>query len=128
VANKAASAYGAENVFTEPEIPVIEAIKGELFGSAVVGKSAENGDSRLHRADLVVIGPKGRIAVEVELTAKAPKRLAHLIRAWRRAIARDAVAEVHYVCRAGKTHRAVERAVAEAKAQDAIKVLKGISR
>lgn len=128
VANKAASRHGAENVFTEPEIPLIEAVNGELFGSAIVGESAENGDPRLHRADLVVVGPKGRIAVEVELSAKAPKRLAHLIRAWRRAIATNVVAEVHYVCRVGKTYRAVERAITEARAQDWIKVLKGFSR
>ena len=35
------------------------------------------------------------------------------------------LAEVHYVCRPGKTHRGVERAVAKVKAQGCIVVVEG---
>jgi hypothetical protein len=61
--------------------------------------------------------PGGLIAVEVELTAKSPKRLREIIRGWRRA---SWVAEVHYLCEPGQTRRAVERAAEKLYAQDRI--------
>ena len=73
---------------------------------------------RKHRADLAVLSEKGTIAIEVELTAKAPTRLEGLLRAWRRAQVEQVVSEVHYLCAPGKTRRAVERAATKVQAQD----------
>jgi hypothetical protein len=65
------------------------------------------------------------IAVEVELTAKAPRRLKGVIRGWRRA---SWVAEVRYYCAPGPTRRAVERAVTELRAQERIRILEVVAR
>lgn len=65
---------------------------------------------------------RGPIAVEVELTPKAPRRLYELIRAWRHAVGRRTVAEVHYLCEPGQTRRAVERAVAKVRAEQFIAI------
>ena len=46
------------------------------------------------------------IAVEAELTAKAPYRLQHIVRSWRRA---RCVSEVRYYAAPGTPWRAVER-------------------
>jgi hypothetical protein len=73
---------------------------------------------RKHRADLAVLSEKVTVAIEVELTAKAPTRLEGLLRAWRRAQVEQAVSEVHYLCAPGKTRRAVERAATKVQTQD----------
>jgi hypothetical protein len=53
-------------------------------------------------------GPEALIAVEVELTPKAPQRLLRIIRAWR---GTDCVAEIRYLCQPGATRRAVDLAI-----------------
>jgi hypothetical protein len=78
--------------------------------------SAESGTST-HLPDLVIwatgaVGLPGGVAVEVELTVKAPMRLRAILSAWRRAIDRGVVTKVIYVCTPA-AHRAVVRAVRE---------------
>jgi hypothetical protein len=101
---------GHENVLTEREIVLEEQIAGKPIASVKIGM-LENGLPRMHRADLAVFSGSGTLAIEVELTPKAPARLRGIVKAWMRAINSGAVAEVHYLCAPGQTFRAVERAV-----------------
>ena len=75
-----------------------------------------------------VLTKEGAIAIEVELTPKAPRRLYHLIRAWRFAVAEGTVKEVYYLCAPGQTRAAVERAVAKVRAEQCITIGKAVSR
>lgn len=124
VAQRVVRANGESAVMTERELVLAERIEGETIASAEVGRP-RGGRARLHRPDLVVFKEGGRIAVEVELTPKAPHRLDELIRAWRRALC---VKEVHYLCEPGQTHRAVERAVARVRADQKVTVIEGVPR
>ena len=83
------------------------------------------GRPRLHRPDLAVLGEAGPIAVEVELTPKAPRRLEAIIRAWRRA---SWVAEVRYLCAPGATRRALERGNRADARRGARRVFEAVSR
>jgi hypothetical protein len=115
---------GHERVLTEREFTWREQSEGKEIASIdVAGSGGARGLPRKHRADLAVLSEKGTIAIEVELTAKAPTRLEGLLRAWRRAQVEQVVAEVHYLCATGKTRRAVERAATKVGAEDCIAVL-----
>jgi hypothetical protein len=114
--------FGHGKVLTEREIVLVEQLEGRRIASAKLGEQGD-GKARFHRPDLAVFAKEGTIAVEVELTPKAPRRLEALIRAWRRA---GWVAEVHYLCEPGQTYRAVERAVAKARAESKIAVIEGV--
>lgn len=105
--------HGPEALLTERELRVAEQIERRPIASAKVGE-LPSGHPRLHRPDLVLLGREPPVVFEVELTPKAPHRLQQLMRAWRRA---NWVAEVHYLCAPGATRRAVERAVAKARAE-----------
>jgi hypothetical protein len=59
----------------------------------------------------------------VELTPKAPRRLAAIIRAWRRA---SWISEVRYYCEPGPTRRGVERAVQKTHASDRIHIFDAV--
>lgn len=124
VAQRVVRTKGQDAVMTERELVLAEQIEGKAIASAEVGK-LRGGRARLHRPDLVVLGGEEKIAVEVELTPKAPHRLDELIRAWRRALC---VKEVHYLCAPGQTHRAVERAVARVRAEWKVSVIEGVPR
>lgn len=91
----------------EREIMRLEAAEGKLIASVKVGGSAL---SMLHRPDLLLVAPTGRVvAVEVELTDKGPRRLEQICRGWTRARHID---HVYYLAqpRAGRTtKRTVER-------------------
>jgi hypothetical protein len=113
--------YGHDRILTERELLLAEQIEGRAIARAEVGGSGR-GRSRHHRADLAILTDSGTIAIEVELTPKSPRRLEHLIRAWRRAIAMRVVAEVRYLCAPGQTRRAVERAVRNVKAEEVIAI------
>jgi hypothetical protein len=108
--------FGHERVLTEREILFAEQLEERPIASAAIGK-LPNGKRQMHRADLAVLAEAGTIAVEVELTPKAPRRLQGILRGWRRAVGADVVAEVHYHCAAGQTRKAVERAVVKVEAQ-----------
>jgi hypothetical protein len=122
-ANVICEIVGTECVLTERELAHAEQIEGEPIASAEVG-TLPNGAPRLHRPDLAVLDGDSRVvAVEVELTAKAPARLAKIMRAWRSA---SWVSEVHYLSPPGPTRRAVKRAVATTGAKGKVLVIKKV--
>jgi len=116
--------YGHQSVLTERELILAEQIEERLIASAKLGERP-GGRPRLHSPDLVILSEERPIAIEVELTPKAPQRLRTIIRAWRRA---NWVAEVHYHCAPGPTRRAVERAVAKMRAEERVRVLDVVAR
>jgi hypothetical protein len=119
-----AAEAGLDQVVSDRELRLFERIEGRPLASAKVGEHPD-GSPALHRPDLAIIGDELPIAVEVELTPKAPQRLLRLIRAWRRA---GWVAEVRYYCAPGPARRAVERAVRSARAEERVRVLQAVSR
>jgi hypothetical protein len=112
--------YGRDRVLTEREIVATEALEDRT-----VAKARLNGGDyreRFHRADLAVLAEAGVIAVEVELTPKALRRLEELIRAWRSAVGGGEVSEVRYLCEPGQTRRLVERVVERVRAERFIQI------
>lgn len=116
--------FGPERVRTERELVFAEQLHDGPLASAMTGR-LPNGKPRLHRPDLVLLVEQGPIAIEVELTPKAPRRLEAIVRAWART---DRVWQVHYYCAPGQTRRAVERAIAKARAGDKVFTTKALSR
>jgi hypothetical protein len=106
-------------VLSEREIRVYENDQDELVASAKLGE-LPGGRPALHRPDLALISPGGNVvAIEVELTVKAPRRLAAICTAWVRA---RHISAVYYVAPPAVA-RAVERAIAETRTEDHIAVL-----
>jgi hypothetical protein len=106
-------------VLSEREIRVRESDRGELIASARLGE-LPGGRPGLHRPDLALVSPDGNVVVvEVELSIKAPRRLAAICRAWARA---RHISAVYYLA-APAVARAVERAIAETRSEDRIVVL-----
>ncbi len=93
---------------------------GQALVSARIGTDP-SGEPRLHRPDLVLwpSGEEAPVAVEVELTVKAPRRLIQLCTAWARC---HLVAGVLY-CAAPAVMRPLTRAVTKTRAQDRIVVV-----
>jgi hypothetical protein len=112
--------FGAGCILTEHELALAEQIEGRPIASARTGERPDGGPC-LHRPDLAALSEDRVIAVEVELTPKAPRRLEGLVRAWRRA---SWVAEVRYYCAPGATWRAVERAIRNTRAGDRVRAMK----
>ena len=100
--------------------------EGTPLGSAILGRRAD-GSPLLHRPDLVlwsmldesVAEASLPVAVEVELTVKAPNRLLEICRAWARC---DCVDGVVYFA-APEVLRPLGRAIAKAHAGERIVVL-----
>jgi hypothetical protein len=67
----------------ERELRALERAEGRPLASAEVGL-ARDGTVALHRPDLVCWGAGAPIAIEVELTVKAPARLQTIVRGWAR--------------------------------------------
>ncbi|HTA33717.1 MAG TPA: hypothetical protein VK721_09855 [Solirubrobacteraceae bacterium] len=106
-------------LWSERELRLAESDRGELVASARVGE-LPGGRPAVHRPDLAVISPDGRVlAVEVELSVKAPRRLAAICRGYARVRQLERV----YYLAAPAAARAVSRAVAETRAEDRITVL-----
>ena len=104
---------------SDREIRVGESEGPELIASANLGE-LPGGRPALHRPDLAMIGPDERVlAIEVELSIKAPRRLQTICRGYARA---RHVSHVYYLATAPAA-RAVSRAVAEIRAADRITVL-----
>jgi hypothetical protein len=122
VATAAVSLYHALpgwEMLSEREIRVQESDRGELIASARLGE-LPGGRPALHRPDLALISPDGNVVVvEVELSIKAPRRLAAICRAWARA---RHISGVYYLA-PPPVARAVERAIAETRSEDRIVVL-----
>ncbi|HUB74652.1 MAG TPA: hypothetical protein VL979_11520 [Solirubrobacteraceae bacterium] len=106
-------------LLSERELRVVEVERRELVGSVRVGE-LPGGRPALHRPDLVAVGLDGRrVAVEVELSVKAPRRLAAVCQGYARA---RHIEHAYYLATA-PVARAVERAVAEVRAGDRVTVL-----
>jgi hypothetical protein len=104
---------------SDREIRVGENDGPELIASASLGE-LPGGRPALHRPDLALIGPDRRVlAIEVELSIKAPRRLQAICRGYARARHVDHV----YYLATPPAGRAVSRAVAEVRAEDRITVL-----
>jgi hypothetical protein len=119
-----AEEFGADRILGERELALVERIEARPIVSAQVGETP-GGAPRLHRPDLAILTAGLPVAVEVELTPKAPRRLEAIVRSWRRA---SWVGEVRYYCEPGQTRRAVERAVEKTRAQDRVRLLQVAGR
>jgi hypothetical protein len=110
-------AYPDHEVMGERELRRDERDAGEALASASLGAA---GAGALHRPDLVLwpAGPGLRlpVAVEVELTVKAPRRLLEICRAWARC---RCVAGTLYLA-APEVRRALERAIDGAQARERV--------
>ncbi len=115
-------AYPDHRVMGERELRREEREAGAQMASACLG-AGHDGVPLLHRPDLV-LWPDGSqerlpIAVEVELTVKAPQRLAEICRAWARC---RCVAGTLYLA-AGDVQRPLARAIERAQAGERIVVV-----
>ncbi|MGN6816055.1 MAG: hypothetical protein ACTHK3_08220 [Solirubrobacterales bacterium] len=110
--------YGSDRVIAERELRWIEQAEGRAIYSAKLGQRPD-GSVQLHRPDLALTINERPVAVEVELSPKAPRRLEAIIRAWRRA---SWVGGVLYLCEPGATSRGVERAARAARAEERVEV------
>lgn len=102
----------------ERELRLAERRAGAPVASAELAAGAAR-ERTLHRPDLVVFADRGVLAVEVELTVKAPARLARIVGAWARCRLVDRVA---YLASPAAT-RAVGRAVVAMRAQPKVAVI-----
>lgn len=102
-------------LLSERELRAEEARRDRLLGSVRAGEGP-----RLHRPDLVLVSPTGRVAaVEVELSLKAPRRLEAICAAWAGARHVDSV----YYLAGALAVRGVGRAVARTRAEHTVRVL-----
>ena len=115
---------GLEQVISDREIRFYERVEGKPLASAKMGEHP-SGTPALHLPDLAIITNDRRLAVEVELSPKAPRRLERIMRGWRRA---SWVDEVRYYCAPGITRRAVERAVRKTRSGERVRVLEAWMR
>jgi hypothetical protein len=93
------------SVLSEREIFARERAEGKRVFSAQLG------DGRFHRPDLVLLPDT---AIEVELTDKSARRLDELLRAWRSTVAVKQFGAVRYLCSARAlpyVRRAIERTI-----------------
>ncbi len=111
--------FRAHEVFSERDIRLAESDGQRPVASAKVGELPFGGP-RYHRPDLAIVIPGETIAVEVELSLKAPRRLQAILRGWRRA---DWVQEVRYYCAPGPVTRGLERAVAKTHTAEKVQIL-----
>jgi len=106
-------------LLSEREIRVRENDSRELLASAIVGE-LPGGRPALHRPDLALISLQGRVlALEIELSVKAPSRLAAICRGYARA---RHLSHVFYLATPAAA-RALARAIVATRAQDRITVL-----
>jgi hypothetical protein len=117
------SLAGRFTVHSERELRAWERADGRLIASAELTFSVA-ASVDIHRPDLVCCASAGStsalpLAIEVELTVKAPRRLRAIVRGWARC--RRVAAVVYYAT--PTVARAVERAVAEERAADVVRVL-----
>lgn len=114
--------YPDQRVLGERELRRDERELGVPLASARMGVGV-HGKPLLHRPDLVLWPEEPAVglpvAVEVELTIKAPRRLTDICRAWARC---GTVAGVLYIAPA-EVGRALERAIARACAHERIVVV-----
>jgi hypothetical protein len=110
--------FGPGAVLSEREIRALERDEARPVASTVVGESPD-GSQILHRPDLAVRSDGHWVAVEIELTPKAPERLEAIVRAWRRA---RWLAGARYYAWPGAVATGVERAIARTHAGERVEV------
>lgn len=111
--------FPARPVLSEREIRVQERAEGQPVASAKLAE-LPSGRAFLHRPDLAVVSPgEPVVAVEVELSQKAPRRLAAICRGWARARHIEAV----YYLAPPAVARAVQHAIEEVRAHERIHVI-----
>lgn len=107
-----------ERVGDERELRAFERLEGRPLASAAVGLT-RSGEIAWHRPDLVCWRAGRPVAVEVELTVKAPERLRAIVRGWARSRLVEGV--VYYATPAAA--RAVSAAVRRESAEPLVAVL-----
>lgn len=112
------SAGEEAELLSEREIRAAERLERRTLASASVGQRPD-GSPQLHRPDLVLLGAGEVVAIEVELTPKAPVRLEGIVRAWGRARCVDLV---RYYAAPGTTMRGLERAIERAHARERVEL------
>lgn len=110
--------FGSSVVLSEREIRAVEADLSRPVASAVVGERPDGSEIR-HRADLAVRRGESTLAIEVELTPKAPRRLEGIVRGWRRA---RWVSAIRYYALPGAAFAVVVRAVEATHAEERVEV------
>lgn len=110
---------GAMALLTEREIRVIERLEGKPLASARV-RDNYAGRTWFHRPDLAMRRDGSLIAIEVELTAKAPTRLDSILRGWRRS---TWVSEVRYYVAGEWTRRGLERSLKATRAEEKVRII-----
>jgi hypothetical protein len=114
--------YPDHRVGGERELRLAEREHGGELASARIGTGAA-GEALLHRPDLVLwplVPERGLpVAVEVELTVKAPRRLADICRAWARC---RCVSGVVYLA-SPEVEQPLARAIARADAAERVLVV-----
>jgi hypothetical protein len=104
---------------SERELRAREVDEQQLIASVALGE-LPGGRPALHRPDLALLDGEGHVlAIEVELTVKAARRLQAIARAYARA---RHLSHVYYLA-APPAARAVSRAAAEVRASERITVL-----
>jgi hypothetical protein len=111
--------FGPSALRSEREIRMEERWASRPIASAKIGEGPDGSD-RLHLPDLAALHHGAVVAVEVELTQKAPRRLESIIKAWRRA---RWISEVRYYVPAGGVAAAVERAVVRTHAAERVRII-----
>jgi hypothetical protein len=111
---------GRGGVGSVREIRAAERATKHPVASAQIGAAS-------HHPDLVVWGhdgpgQTGGVAIEVELTVKAPERLRAILRGWDRARINATITRVDYICSPEAQH-AVTRAVQATNTQHFVRVL-----
>jgi hypothetical protein len=106
--------HESHQVLSEREIFARERAAGERIFSAPIT------ERHFHRPDLIVLADPPE-AIEVELTAKAARRLDKLMRSWRHAVLGKQVRGVRYLC-SPRALPYVERAVSRTRCEICIEV------
>jgi hypothetical protein len=113
--------YPGQLVIGERELRKREREAGSLLASVVLRRVGEYGPV-MHRPDLALLprsGSRRPVAVEVELTIKAPRRLAEICRAWARS--RHVGGVLYFAPPA--VERALDRAIGAARAGECVVVV-----
>jgi hypothetical protein len=114
--------HPGRRVVGERELRDLERFYEVSLASAELG-CGDGAEKLLHRPDLVLLAPRPDaelpVAVEVELTLKAPRRLEAICRAWARC---RQVAGVVYVA-SDEARRGVQRAIEHTQAGDRVVVV-----
>lgn len=94
--------------------------RGATYASSVAGVPRPLRRERFHRPDLVLLDDPP-IAIEVELTAKFPRRLQDILRGWRWTLGRKQFGQVRYLC-SPRAFGAVGRAADRISLDEGLKI------